>query len=228
MKIKRKLKRKISGNYCECGCGQEVKWNKSKKKYNRFIFGHSRKGKAPYNKGIVGAFNHSDKTKKKMSDGRQGKNNHMFGKEITEEHRKNLSLSHMGYKASDETKLKMSLTRIKGRNDGYCDAWADDEYKQDCKKDYCESCRAKEIKTITKDGKLCSNLLLHHIDFDKKNCHPDNLQTLCRTCHMRLHHLFNRKIGPKYKRDIMLVNAPVKYCGFESHATGFARGWLNG
>lgn len=26
---------------------------------------------------------------------------------------------------------------------------------------------------------------VHHIDYDKKNCNPDNLITLCRSCHMK-------------------------------------------
>lgn len=26
---------------------------------------------------------------------------------------------------------------------------------------------------------------VHHIDYDKKNCNPDNLITLCRSCHAK-------------------------------------------
>ncbi len=41
---------------------------------------------------------------------------------------------------------------------------------------------------------LCSSqndLTCHHIDYDKKNCNPDNLITLCRNCHTKTN----------YKRD---------------------------
>jgi len=28
-------------------------------------------------------------------------------------------------------------------------------------------------------------ITIHHIDYVKKNCHPDNLITLCRSCNSR-------------------------------------------
>lgn len=38
-----------------------------------------------------------------------------------------------------------------------------------------------------KVGKKRSDLVCHHIDFDKKNCSFKNLQLLCRSCHMKVH-----------------------------------------
>jgi 5-methylcytosine-specific restriction endonuclease McrA len=35
---------------------------------------------------------------------------------------------------------------------------------------------------------------IHHIDYDKKNCNPDNLITLCRRCHMRTNYNRNKWI----------------------------------
>lgn len=61
-------------------------------------------------------------------------------------------------------------------NDSYCDAWADKEYKKDI---------------MSRDNNICQNpycykhdrvLAIHHIDYDKKNCHPSNLITVCRSC----------------------------------------------
>lgn len=58
----------------------------------------------------------------------------------------------------------------------YCDAWADKEYKESIKE---------------RDGYVCLNpvctgkvrqLCIHHIDYNKKNCKPSNLITLCRSC----------------------------------------------
>lgn len=43
------------------------------------------------------------------------------------------------------------------------------------KKDRCEVCGTT------------SELQVHHIDFDRENNSPDNLITLCQTCHMRVH-----------------------------------------
>jgi hypothetical protein len=59
----------------------------------------------------------------------------------------------------------------------YCPIWKDKEYKEDIK---------------TRDGYKCLNpycdsknpndLVIHHIDYNKKNCGPKNLITVCRSC----------------------------------------------
>ena len=38
-----------------------------------------------------------------------------------------------------------------------------------------------------KVGKKRSDLICHHIDFNKKNCNTKNIQLLCRSCHMTVH-----------------------------------------
>jgi len=61
----------------------------------------------------------------------------------------------------------------------YCPVWKDKEYKQDirnrdgnkCLNPYC-----------SKNG---SKLHIHHIDYNKKNCHPSNLITVCNSCNSR-------------------------------------------
>ena len=61
----------------------------------------------------------------------------------------------------------------------YCPVWSDKEYKADIK---------------LRDGNGCLNpycfgtgskLHIHHIDYDKKNCGPQNLITLCDSCNFR-------------------------------------------
>ncbi len=62
----------------------------------------------------------------------------------------------------------------------YCEVWKDKEFKQDirdrdwnkCLNPYC-------------DSKVSKDLTIHHIDYDKKNCHPKNLITVCRSCNAR-------------------------------------------
>lgn len=63
--------------------------------------------------------------------------------------------------------------------DPYCDAWLDKEYKQDIK---------------DRDGNRCLNpdcwgkdklLSIHHINYEKKDCKPSNLITICRSCNSR-------------------------------------------
>jgi hypothetical protein len=61
----------------------------------------------------------------------------------------------------------------------YCPIWKDKEYKNDIK---------------ARDGYKCLNpccsnkdkvLSIHHIDYNKKNCHPKNLITVCRSCNAK-------------------------------------------
>jgi len=61
----------------------------------------------------------------------------------------------------------------------YCPVWSDKEYK---------------IYIRKRDNNICQNpycfhttkkLSIHHIDYNKKNCHPSNLITLCVSCNSR-------------------------------------------
>jgi len=59
----------------------------------------------------------------------------------------------------------------------------------------CEACGfSKDLET-------------HHIDWNHENDHPDNLQTLCKYCHMQAH-----KLGkPEFERMLELVNFNPAY-----------------
>lgn len=137
----------------------------------------------------------TEETKRKISEARKGKifsevhcrNIALAKQNMPKKTRQKISETLMGHRHSKETLLKLSIAHMKCRTDGYGNAWGDNEYKQDCKKGYCEVCKVKEIKKPQKNGIMRSNLALHHIDFDKKNCCPDNLQTLCISCHAKLH-----------------------------------------
>ncbi len=68
----------------------------------------------------------------------------------------------------------------------YCEVWSDKEYKQDIKdrdgnKCLNPYCSAKDPKDLT----------IHHIDYDKQNCHYSNLITVCRSCNSRANKDFN-------------------------------------
>jgi len=77
----------------------------------------------------------------------------------------------------------------------YCDAWQDKGYK-------------KSIRG--RDGNLCQNpycykigakLHIHHIDYDKKNCRPDNLITICGSCNSKAN--FDRSWHKIWYKTIM-------------------------
>lgn len=138
--------------------------------------------------------NHTDEVKRKMSLTR-------IGKKHTEESKRKMSIAKqnmsgktkrklslamvgntnsLGNKLSEESKGKIALTLMKCRTDGYCDAWSDSEYKDDLREDVCSDCGMTEEESLLKWGERLS---LHHKDGDKQNCHPNNFDTLCKSCH---------------------------------------------
>jgi len=168
---------------CKCGCGGITNYGK------KYIHGHNWKNK-----------NRSDETRKKMSLSQMGHTNNK-GKKHTEETKRKIGLVHMGntytkgmkhtkatkrkmskakQNMSEETKLKMSINSMKCRTDGYCDVWSDTDYKDDLRNDICSDCGMTEKESLREWGR---RLNLHHKDGNKKNCHPDNIDTLCCICH---------------------------------------------
>jgi len=95
------------------------------------------------------------------------------------------NLLYSSYLCPECTKIKRSLNMMGEKNwawnngssfEPYCPIWTDQEFK-------------KSIKE--RDGNICLNpycfkqckiLSIHHIDHNKKNCHPSNLITLCNSC----------------------------------------------
>lgn len=77
--------------------------------------------------------------------------------------------------------------------------WTDDLKRAIRKRDKytCQLCRKEPA------------IVVHHIDYDKKNCDPNNLITLCRSCNPKVN--FNRKYWTNYfkkkiKRDSQAVH----------------------
>jgi hypothetical protein len=62
----------------------------------------------------------------------------------------------------------------------YCDIWTDKEYKRSIMERDNYTCQNPECS-----GKFTDKLCLHHIDYNKKNCHPTNLITLCISCNSK-------------------------------------------
>lgn len=77
----------------------------------------------------------------------------------------------------------------------YCYVWGDLEYKKDLKERDNNNCMNPACRGNT--NRLC----LHHINYNKKNCHPWNLITLCYSCNGRAN--YNRDFWEKYYNRIM-------------------------
>jgi len=80
----------------------------------------------------------------------------------------------------------------------YCSIWKDKEYKEDIKARDNYECQNSDC--WGKKGEAAI-IMPHHIDYDKKNCSPSNLITLCRSCNSRAN--ANRKYWQKlYEQNI--------------------------
>lgn len=117
-----------------------------------------------------------------------------MGHIVSEETRKKISKGSIGKKVSEETKKKLSLAFSGDKSstwkggvscEPYCDAWADKEYKKDIRERDNNECQNPDCL------KKSSRLSLHHIDYVKKNCEPNNLITLCTSCNAKAN--FNRE-----------------------------------
>ena len=77
----------------------------------------------------------------------------------------------------------------------YCDAWKDRDFKKDIQARDGQKCQNPDCR------KNCVSLTVHHIDYDKKNCHPQNLITLCISCNARAN--FNREFWEAGYKEII-------------------------
>jgi len=127
----------------------------------------------------------TQETRKKISEslrgeknpmwGKRGRDNPMYGKKHTEEARKKISKNHA------------DISGIKNPN------WEDGKSFEPYSIDWTETLR-RVIRE--RDHYICllcgqSGNEVHHIDYDKKNCNPKNLITLCHNCHLKTYR--NRK-----------------------------------
>lgn len=134
---------------------------------------------------------HSQATKNKMSKAMTGKytgeKNHNFGKHLLQETRDKLSKAMIGkyigennpawkggisfkpYSSEFNKQLKITVRH----RDGY----------------KCQKCGCPEIENTRR-------LDIHHIDYDKRNCKPFNLISLCKRCNGKVN--FNRAYWIRY------------------------------
>ncbi len=210
----------MSIKLCDFGCGlyaqhqfKNGKWccsdhymkcenyrNKMKGKNNHFfkkkhtqdskdLISQKKKGKPTWNKNKRNIY--SDEYIKKLSDSKKGKPS--WNKGILNWMKRESQLAR--------------IEKIKGENhwnwkggiscEPYCEQWRDKEYKESIKE---------------RDGHIClnpsclknsKNLCIHHIDYNKKNCHPNNLITLCKSCNTIAN--FNRQWHQEWYKSIIII-----------------------
>ena len=111
---------------------------------------------------------------------------------------------------SDETRIKMSNSRLREKNPAWKDGVSFEKYNLEWDAQLKESIRMRDEHICQECGihqdELSENwhkqLDVHHIDYDKQNCNPNNLIALCRQCHTKTN--YNREHWLEYFRNKML------------------------
>jgi len=208
---------------CDYGCGQEAihqfkngKWccSKSQNKCsvmkiknsdsnsgkNHHYYGSTRSektklkiseslmGNIPWNKGKTGVY--SEETIRQISDAKKGQPGTNKGKIFSEVHRRNISKNHADVSLQNNPNWKGGISC-----EPYCQVWVDQDYKESIKKRDKYQCLNPACNHKSK------NLCLHHIDYNKKNCHPNNLIVLCISCNAKAN--FDRKWHTEWYKRIL-------------------------
>jgi hypothetical protein len=134
---------------------------------------------------------HSEEHKRKMSESMKGKKHKRFSEETIEKMRKRMMGNKytLGHKLSDEHKKKIQKATKQRVADGIHNFWqggiTNKKYTDDWTATLRRSIRERDNYTC----QICSKqqtdraFSVHHIDYNKANCNPNNLITLCVKCH---------------------------------------------
>ena len=103
---------------------------------------------------------------------------------------------------------KSSLGRNKGENSGnWQNGKSFEKYGFDWTDDLKENIRQRDLFICqlcgTHQDELDFKLDCHHIDYEKKNLNPNNLITLCRSCHIKTN--YNRNYWTNYFKNKLMI-----------------------
>jgi hypothetical protein len=172
---------------CGCGCNSliEIKECHYRNGIPKFLHGHYIIYKHP----MIGK-KHTEESKQKISLNRKGikktnsmiekikgKNNHWYGKKHTDEIRLIMSYKQL---AESNSNWKGGISK-----DPYCPVFRNEEWRQMIyERDHhtCQNCGiTRQLSYKIYD----INLSIHHIDYNKENCLPNNCITLCNKCNTK-------------------------------------------
>jgi 5-methylcytosine-specific restriction endonuclease McrA len=116
------------------------------------------------------------------------------GRKMSEETKRKIIMSHLGKHHTEEWKKRMSERMSKENHPLWLGGISFEPYSVDWTRTLKKAIKERD-KYICQ---ICSNegTHVHHIDYNKKNCNPDNLITLCLSCHAKTN--FNREYWIDY------------------------------
>jgi phage-related protein len=141
--------------------------------------GLPKKGKYPKNLEILHKLPRTEEWKKKISESEKGKI-------ISEKTKEKLRQFNLGRKYRKETRLKMSKAQRGEKSHLWKGGISFEPYSIDWTEALKRSIRERDHYTC----QICNQYgnIVHHIDYNKKNCSCDNLITLCNSCHTKTNH----------------------------------------
>ena len=161
------------------------RWSDSDKKR----MSKQRKGLLVGEKNGMFGKNHSEETKLGMSKDRSGSGNAMFGKKHSKESLEKMRMIKLGKKLSEKTKRKMGAWQKGENNNNWNGGSSFEPYGTEFNNKLKESVRKRDNYTCQECGikqiELFYKLNVHHIDYDKQNNVPENLISLCSSCHAK-------------------------------------------
>lgn len=150
---------------------------------------------------------HSNKAKKKISKSKKGhfvtkqtkqkQSKAHIGIKHSEKSKRKISESHKGKKHTEETKRKIRLGNEREKNGNWLGGISYLPYSVDWTETLKRSIRERDHYICQECNKYGNTV--HHIDYDKKNSNPNNLITLCGSCHIRTN--ANRKYWKNYFKN---------------------------
>ena len=183
-------------------------WNRGKRKedYSQLSNSGVKKGNIPWNKGKKGLQVAWNKGLKGFLKGReiawadkisQGKKNSLKSRAASQKAIERAWKSNIGRKHTEEFRFNRSGERCHFWNGGT----SYEPYKVDWTKTLRRSIRERDKYICQMCEKPQGDIThcIHHIDYNKNNCNPDNLVTLCRPCHTKTN--FNRDYWINYFKE---------------------------
>ena len=202
-----------------CGCVRYKLSSESNKGKKRTDEQNKRSSEA--HKGKKLTEEHRQKIRKAL----QGENNPFYGKNHTEETRQKMRESHKSKTTEKHEKdckcygCNAKRGRTKGTNNPMYGIHLSGELNPNWSGGKSFEIYPQEFKQIKKsilerDNHTCQNpncvidnpkrLDCHHIDYDKNNNNPENLITLCTSCHAKTNGKNKRKYYTEYYQNIMM------------------------